>query len=49
MKEKSAPGPDGFGVSFYKTCWGVIKMELMEMMINDFYLGNLDLTRLNYG
>ena len=48
MKENTAPSPDGFGVSFYKHCWNVIKGELMGM-INDFYLGNLDLARLNYG
>lgn len=35
MKESTAPGPDGFGVSFYKNCWDIIKEELMEM-INDF-------------
>lgn len=48
MKENSAPGHDGFGIIFYKKCWGVIKDELMEM-INDFYMGNLDIARLNYG
>ena len=48
MKENTAPGPNGFGVTFYKKCWNLIKGELMEM-INDFYLGNLDLTKLNYG
>jgi hypothetical protein len=48
MKENSTPGPDGFGVSFYKTFWELVKGELMKM-INDFYLGNLDIARLNYG
>jgi predicted glutamine amidotransferase len=48
MKEDSAPGPDGFGVVFYKEGWEFIKKELMPM-INDFYLGNLDINRLNYG
>lgn len=48
MKENSAPGPDGFGVCFYKNCWGSIKEEIMEM-VNDFYLGNLYIARLNYG
>jgi hypothetical protein len=48
MKENTAPGPDGFGVSFYKNCWGTIKGELMNLM-NDFYLNNLDIERLNYG
>lgn len=48
MKENSAPGLDGFGVVFYKRCWGIIKGELLEM-VNDFYMGNLDINRLNYG
>ena len=48
MKEDTAPGPDGFRVTFYKQCWESIKEELMEM-INNFYLGTLDIARLNYG
>ena len=48
MKDNTAPGPDGFGVFFYKTCWSTIKEVFMEM-INDFYLGSLDIARLNYG
>jgi hypothetical protein len=48
MKENTASGPDGFGVCFYKSCWEIIKGELMELM-NDFYLQNLDVGRLNDG
>jgi mannosylglycoprotein endo-beta-mannosidase len=48
MEENSAPGPDGFSVTFYKKCWGIVKADLMDM-INDFYLGYLDIGRLNYG
>jgi hypothetical protein len=48
MKEETTPGPDGFGVSFYKTHWMTVKGELMDM-VNDFYMGNLDIKRLNYG
>ena len=48
MKENTSPGPDGFSVSFYKQCWEFIKEDLMRM-VNDFYLGQLDLSRLNYG
>ena len=48
MKENTAPGPDGFSVSFYKQCWDFIKEDLMKL-INYFYLGHLDLSRLNYG
>ena len=48
MKENTDPGPDGFGVTFYKYCWEIIKGDFMDM-VNDFYLGNLDIERLNYG
>ena len=48
MKEDSAPGPDGFGVTFCKEFWEVIKDELTSM-VNDFYMGGLDIDRLNYG
>ena len=48
MKDNTALGPDGFGVTFYKSCWESIKTEFMEM-VNDFYLGALDIARLNYG
>ena len=42
------PGPNGFTVTFYKKFWHTIKGDLMEMM-NDFFLGQLDIARLNYG
>lgn len=29
------PGPDGFTLAFYKTCWEVIKGDLM-LVIKDF-------------
>jgi hypothetical protein len=48
MKEESAPGPDGFGVGFYKKHWETVRGEIMAM-VNDFYWDNLDLERLNYG
>lgn len=48
MEENTASGPDGFGVSFYRSCGNSIKDVLMEM-INDFYMGALYISRLNYG
>lgn len=48
MMENSAPGPDGFGVAFYKKFWEVVKEELMEI-VNDFYMEILDISRLTYG
>ena len=48
MRDDMAPGPDGFSITFYKHFWELIKGGLMRM-VNDFYLENLDLARLNYG
>ena len=48
MKVDSAPGPDGFNIAFYRGCWDIVKGDLMRS-VNDFYLGNLDIKRLNYG
>jgi hypothetical protein len=48
MKENTASGPYGFSVTFYNNFWEVIKGDLLAM-VNDFYLGNLDIARLNYG
>lgn len=48
LKANSATGPDGFSYTFYKSCWGIIKSDFMKLM-EDFYEGNLDLGRLNYG
>ena len=48
MHPDSAPGPDGFSIAFYHGCWEIIKQDLMNM-VNDFYLGKLDIKRLNYG
>ena len=48
MKENSAPGPNGYGVTFFKTCWETIKGDLYAMF-QDFWKGQLDIKRLNYG
>lgn len=48
MKSDSAPRPNGFGAHFFKVCWEIIKGNLMEMF-KDWFNGNLDLQRLNYG
>lgn len=47
-KENSAPGPNGFGASFFKEFWPMIKGDL-EAMFLDMGRGELDLKRLNYG
>ena len=38
MNVDSAPGPDGFEVSFYRFCWEVIKDDLLSA-IHDFFKG----------
>ena len=48
MNENTTPGPDGFSVTFYKTCWDVIGKEFMGT-VQEFNRGTLDITMLNYG
>ena len=42
-----APGPDGLPFLFYQNFWDIIKYDLMAMF-QDFYIGNLDIFRLNF-
>ena len=46
MNSCSAPGPDGFGPSFYKAAWGTIKDEVMQFL-QGFFTGSADLKRIN--
>uniref|UniRef100_A0A453IJZ7 Reverse transcriptase domain-containing protein n=1 Tax=Aegilops tauschii subsp. strangulata TaxID=200361 RepID=A0A453IJZ7_AEGTS len=48
MNSASAPGPDGLPVKFFQTFWDVIKPEVMALF-EEFYVGAIDLSRLNYG
>jgi exonuclease III len=48
MKTDTAPGPDGFPVSFFKKFWPLVKMGVLHI-INDFLLGRIDIARLNFG
>ena len=48
MNPSSAPGPDGLPVKFFQTFWNVIKPEIMAIF-DEFYVGSIDLGRLNYG
>jgi hypothetical protein len=47
MKPDSAPGPDGFPVSFFKRFWEILKGPILGIL-NDFALGRVDIARLNY-
>ena len=29
-----SPGPDGFSMAFFKACWDVLKLEIMEVLAN---------------
>lgn len=48
MKSNSAPGPNGFGVIFFKNHWESIKDDIFSMFI-DFSRELLDIKRLNFG
>lgn len=48
MKSNTAPGPNGFGVTFFRNFLDMIKGDIMDM-VRDFQIGSLDLKRLNYG
>jgi hypothetical protein len=47
-KTDTATGPDGFSVIFFKTCWNWLKPLLLNIL-NEFALGRLDISRLNFG
>lgn len=47
MNSTSAPGPDGLPVKFFQTFWNAIKIEVMAIF-EEFYVGSIDLSRLNY-
>ncbi|KAF5462644.1 hypothetical protein F2P56_018632 [Juglans regia] len=35
---ESSPGPDGFGSGFYKACWDIVSLEVVEA-IQEFFRG----------
>lgn len=46
MNGASAPGPDGFGPSFYKAAWPTVKCQVMAFL-EAFHTGDVDLERIN--
>jgi hypothetical protein len=48
MEVNLAPGPDGLPVGFYREFWPELKPFVLQMF-NDFFRGELNLSRLNYG
>ncbi|KAK1615442.1 hypothetical protein QYE76_020959 [Lolium multiflorum] len=48
MRGDTAPGPDGLPVAFYKRFWPNLKGPILQLL-NDFALGRVDVSRLNFG
>jgi hypothetical protein len=48
MERNKAACPDGLPIEFFQSCWEIIRADMMDLF-NDFYLGNLDVKRINYG
>jgi hypothetical protein len=48
MDKNMAAGLDGFPIEFYQACWHVIKEDMIELF-KDFFLGHMDIKRINYG
>jgi len=46
MNRASAPGPDGFGPSFYRAAWTRVKPQVLELLQN-FHQGTVQLERIN--
>jgi hypothetical protein len=47
MKSDTAPGPDGFPILFFKRFWPNVKLGVLHIL-NDFMLGRIDISRLNF-
>ncbi|KAL4332801.1 hypothetical protein GQ457_07G014130 [Hibiscus cannabinus] len=39
--ESKAPGPDGFNLKFFKTCWNNVKNDLLKAFTDSFETGKL--------
>jgi hypothetical protein len=46
MNRNSAPGPDGFGPSFYLAAWSTVKHQILDFM-NAFHFEDVQLERVN--
>jgi hypothetical protein len=48
MEKNKAAGPDKIPIEFYKTCWNIVKEDIVQLF-DDFYEGKIDISRINYG
>jgi hypothetical protein len=48
LKHNSAPGPDDFPAELFQEFWDLIHIDLWNLF-KDFYVGVLDIKRLNFG
>jgi hypothetical protein len=48
MDKNKAAGPDGLPIEFFQVNWPIIKEDIIELFA-DFYLGRMDIKRINYG
>jgi hypothetical protein len=46
MNKNSAPGPNGFGPSFYLAAWDTVCPQILQLLA-EFYTGNIQLSRIN--
>lgn len=47
MPTDKAPGPDGFSLRFFQSCWQIVKVDVMAAISALFYLQGRDLDSLN--
>jgi hypothetical protein len=47
-KTETAHGPDGLPVAFFKSFWNLVR-PLILGILNDFTLGRVDISQLNFG
>jgi hypothetical protein len=48
MEKNKVADPDGLPIEFYQHCWSIINVDMLEMF-HEFYMGSLDVKRINYG
>jgi hypothetical protein len=48
MERNKALGPNGFPTEFYQTCWDIVKIDLMAMLV-EFHVGKPRLYSINFG